>query len=189
MLFELGLTRAPQYHATGTWETEIECDLNLDFTYQWQYYYNGWQNYEGETGSSMTKTLYYDPEGHDIRCNVTLDGKTKSDQIHVFVTGADRIVQSILPQNVVLDYNSPNPFNPNTQIKFGLPNNQKVKIDVYSITGQKVKTLINTTMNAGYHTINWNATDENGAKVSSGVYIYQLRCGNEVFTKKMIFAK
>ena len=89
----------------------------------------------------------------------------------------------------MLDYNSPNPFNPNTQIKFGLPNNQKVKIDVYSITGQKVKTLINTTMNAGYHTINWNATDENGAKVSSGVYIYQLRCGNEVFTKKMVFAK
>ncbi|MFW5889734.1 MAG: T9SS type A sorting domain-containing protein, partial [Bacillota bacterium] len=97
--------------------------------------------------------------------------------------------QSDIPESVVLGENSPNPFNPTTQIKFGLPSQQKVAIDIYSITGQKIKTLVDNTMSAGYHTINWNATNANGAKVSSGVYIFQLRCGNEVFTKKMIFAK
>jgi len=88
-----------------------------------------------------------------------------------------------------LGYNYPNPFNPSTNIRFTLPEAKKVKIDIYSITGQKIKTLVNNTMNAGYHKITWDATDNNGAKVSSGVYIYQLKCGNEVFTKKMIFTK
>lgn len=88
-----------------------------------------------------------------------------------------------------LGYNYPNPFNPTTNIRFTLPETKKVKIDIYSITGQKIKTLVNNTMKAGYHKITWDATDENGIKVSSGVYIYQLKCGNEVFTKKMIFAK
>ena len=136
----------------------------------------------------MTKTLYYDPDGRDLRCVVQSGNQTESDQIHVYITG-DEPVKSQLPTNVVLHENSPNPFNPTTQIKFGLPNMQKVEIDVYSITGQKIKTLVNSTMSAGYHTINWSATDDNGVKVSSGIYIYQLRCGNEVFTKKMIFAK
>lgn len=88
-----------------------------------------------------------------------------------------------------LGYNYPNPFNPATNIRFTLPETKKVKIDIYSITGQKIKTLVNNTMKSGYHKITWDATDENGIKVSSGVYIYQLKYGNEVFTKKMIFAK
>ncbi len=94
-----------------------------------------------------------------------------------------------IPNDVILFPNVPNPFNPITQIKFGLPNSQKVQIDVYSLNGKKIKTLLNNNMNAGYHTIIWNGTDSNGGKVSSGVYLYKLRSGNKIFTKKMIFAK
>lgn len=182
-------SKAPQYHATGTWTAKASGGIG-SYTYQWQYYgYYGWTDYAGETSSSMTKTLYYDPDGHDLRCVVQSCSQTESDQIHVYVTGDEPDKSSSMPETVVLESNSPNPFNPNTIIKFGLPKSQKVEISVYSLTGEKVRTLINTTMEAGYHTIRWNATDKKGAKVSSGVYIYQMKCGNEIFTKKMIFAK
>ncbi len=184
-----GTSRAPQYHATGTWTASITGETG-SFDYQWYYETStGWQELSGETGYQLTKTLYYDPNGRDLKCEVTQDGREGKDSIHVYITGAEPDRESSIPQDVVLGENSPNPFNPNTQIKFGLPTNQRVEIDIYSISGKKVKTLVNNVMNAGYHTIDWNATNANGAKVSSGVYIYQLRCGNEVFTKKMIFAK
>ncbi len=184
-----GTNRAPQYHATGTWNASISGETG-SFDYQWYYKTsNGWQELSGETGYQLTKTLYYDPDGRDLKCEVTQNSRFGKDSIHVYITGDELIRESSIPQSVVLDENSPNPFNPNTQIKFGLPSNQRVEIDIYSISGKKVKTLVNNVMNAGYHVIDWNATDKNGAKVSSGVYIYQLRCGNKVFTKKMIFAK
>lgn len=191
--------RAPQYHATGTWTANTVGGSNK--TYKW-YKRNcsqperkmeergSWYLLSGETRRTLTKTFYYNYWGIDLKCVVTSNGIQKEDQIHVYITGDEPVVKnSSTPKSVVLGDNSPNPFNPTTQIKFGLPKQQKVQIDIYSITGQKIKTLVNNRMSAGYHTVNWNATEANGEKVSSGVYIYQLRCGNEVFTKKMIFAK
>jgi len=190
--------RAPQYHATGTWTANTVGGSNK--TYKW-YKRNSsqpergddtrgsWYLLSGETSRTLTETLYYNYWGIDLKCVVISNGIQKEDQIHVYVTGDEPIRDSSTPESVVLGDNSPNPFNPATQIKFGLPQHQKVEVDVYSITGKKIKTLVNNTMDAGYHTIEWNATNDNGVKVSSGVYIYQLRCGNEVFTKKMIFTK
>ncbi len=140
------------------------------------------------TGRSLTYTIYSDKE---FKCIVTSGSQSEYATyfVDMIIPPDDPIRSSSIPDEIVMEENSPNPFNPNTQIKFGLPSQQNVEIDIYSITGQKIITLVNNTMSAGYHTVNWNATDANGAKVSSGVYIYQLRCGNEVFTKKMIFAK
>ena len=178
-------TKAPAYHATGTWTANVSGG-GTSRSYQWyEMWSSGWHALPDETGNPLTHTIYGD---EDFNCTVSSDGETAYGTIHVdFLIPPD--LESSIPQNIVLENNSPNPFNPTTQIKFGLPKQQKVKIDIYSITGQKIKALVNNTMNAGYHKIEWNATDENGAKVSSGVYIYQLRCGNEVFTKKMIFTK
>lgn len=182
--------KAPQYHATGTWEVSAEGGIG-NYEYQWQHYstYHGWVDYSGETGSSLTRTLYYKSEGHDLRCIVNSGNQTKNVQIHVYVTGDEPTKQSSKPLTTVLEPNSPNPFNPSTTIKFGIPKTQNVELVVYSITGKKIRTLVSNTMSAGYHSIKWNATDNYGAKVSSGVYIYQLRSGNDVITRKMIFAK
>jgi len=56
---------------------------------------------------------------------------------------------------------------------------------VFNVLGQKVNTLANGKLDAGYHTVNWNGTDQNGAKLASGVYIYQLRTMDKTLTKRM----
>ncbi len=182
-------TKAPQYHATGTWEADADGGIG-NYDYQWYYYgYYGWTEYSGEIYSTMTKTLYYDPDGHDLKCVVIAGNEQEEDQIHVYVTGDEPFKKSSIPQTITLDTNYPNPFNPTTNIKFELSKSQKVEISVYSISGKKVRTLVNNTMEAGYHTINWNATDDTGTKVTSGVYIYQMKCNGKIFTNKMILAK
>ena len=89
-----------------------------------------------------------------------------------------------LPTTFSLTQNYPNPFNAQTNIEFTLENDSDVEIAVYNITGAKVTTLVNNRMQAGAHTINWDA-----ASVSSGIYYYTLRTNGEELTKKMTLLK
>jgi hypothetical protein len=70
--------------------------------------------------------------------------------------------------------NYPNPFNPETNIVFNLPEDGKVQLDIYNIKGQKIKSLLNNQMIPGEHSIVWNGEDSSGKKVGSGVYLYKL---------------
>ena len=88
-----------------------------------------------------------------------------------------------------LGANYPNPFNPTTTISFTLKEAIDVKIDVYNITGQYVKTLINKHLEADNHNIAWNGNDNEGKSVSSGVYYYKMQAGRYTSTKKMILMK
>ena len=89
-----------------------------------------------------------------------------------------------LPTEYGLDQNYPNPFNPSTNIKYQLPENSHVKLLVYDILGNLVTTLIDQPMEAGYHSVVWNA-----GNLASGVYFYTLRSGNFVSAKKLILLK
>ncbi len=89
----------------------------------------------------------------------------------------------------VLNQNYPNPFNPTTNISFSIPKTEKIKVVVYDMRGQKVATLFNATMNAGYHTLEWNGRDDNGKLAATGIYLYQLQTPNTVKTRKMTFIK
>ncbi|HMV27275.1 MAG TPA: FlgD immunoglobulin-like domain containing protein, partial [bacterium] len=80
-------------------------------------------------------------------------------------------------------------FNPSTTIRFGLSENGTVRLTVYNLLGQKVKTLVQQHVAAGYHTIVWNGRNESGHAVSSGVYLYRLEIQGHVVTKKMMFLK
>ena len=80
-----------------------------------------------------------------------------------------------LPKEYALRGNYPNPFNARTIISFALPKDTRVSLDIYNILGQKVKTLVDGVMAAGYHNVEWNGTDHNGLGVSSGVYLYKLQ--------------
>ncbi len=93
-------------------------------------------------------------------------------------------------RNIISDFelfqNYPNPFNPETTIRYSLPATGYVEIVVFNFLGQKVKSLVNAVQQGGAHQIQWNGTDENGQMVSSGIYYYQLKSGNEDVVKKMI---
>ena len=95
----------------------------------------------------------------------------------------------LVPLVTSLDGNYPNPFNPTTLIKFGLHEAQKVAIDVYNVKGEKVRTLVNGELEAGFHSILWNGKDDSGKTTASGVYFYKMKAGKFVSTKKMILMK
>jgi len=83
-----------------------------------------------------------------------------------------------------LTQNYPNPFNPTTTIQFQLPQAGLVKLTLYNILGQEMKTLVNETKEAGTHTVNFDASDLN-----SGVYIYKIESGSFTQTRKMTLVK
>ena len=89
-----------------------------------------------------------------------------------------------VPIAYTLYQNYPNPFNPVTNIKFSLPENQKVSLGIYSVTGRLVETLVNENRVAGFYTIQWNA-----GRHASGVYFYRLDAGVNSKTQKMILLK
>ena len=108
------------------------------------------------------------------------------------------IVEEIKPMGLIGNY--PNPFNPITTIKFSINNpvtfeggrgdgSTKVSIEIFNIKGQKIRTLVNGYYIAGLHSVVWDAQDDNGVKVGSGVFLYKLTTDNMSDVKKMVLIK
>lgn len=94
-----------------------------------------------------------------------------------------------VPQAFELQQNYPNPFNPSTTISYAVPQDARVRVDVYDITGKRVTTLVNSNLQAGYHTVEWNGQDAFGNQVATGVYFYKMTAGDFSETRKMLFTK
>jgi len=133
-----------------------------------------------EAGQYTSSMLIEDGLGEQTIVPVTLT---------VTVTG----VNGNLPIVTELSGNYPNPFNPITNIKFSLKTDSKVSLIIYNIRGQKVRTLVNDNLQAGYHSIVWNGRDDSGKNVSSGVYFNGFDSsgvgGDYTSVKKMILLK
>ena len=99
----------------------------------------------------------------------------------------DSNVQS--PSSFKLYSNYPNPFNPVTTLGYELPENGLVNITIYDMLGNVINNLVNANQSSGYKSTQWNATNNEGEPVSSGVYLYKIQAGEFVDTKKMIFLK
>lgn len=97
--------------------------------------------------------------------------------------------ESVIPKEFELEQNYPNPFNPSTTIRYNLKENAKVTLIIYNTLGQIVKTLVDRDETVGIKNISWDGKDEFGKQVASGIYIYKLKAGNTVFTRKMLFIK
>ena len=94
------------------------------------------------------------------------------------------------PATYELAPNFPNPFNPSTSIKFGLPEKSRVSLRIYNLLGKEVATLFDDVeKEAGYHAAIWEGKDRQGNAMPSGIYIYRLIIGNVVLTKKMTLIK
>jgi hypothetical protein len=92
---------------------------------------------------------------------------------------------SALPSGFRLAQNSPNPFNPTTDIEFTLPAAMQVRLEVFNTLGRRVRTLLEGSRSAGSHTLTWDARGEDGQPVPSGSYLYRLTAGQLVETRTM----
>jgi flagellar hook assembly protein FlgD len=79
---------------------------------------------------------------------------------------------------------SPNPVRNSAEFRFGLAKDQKASLEIYNVLGQRVKSLVNGNLPAGNHKVKWNGCDQNGRKVSSGVYVYRLITGDNTYTRR-----
>jgi hypothetical protein len=102
----------------------------------------------------------------------------------------------MIPTQFALDNNYPNPFNPTTTIQYALPHQSHVTLVIYSLLGQEVRTLVNDVQGSSYYRITWDGLNDQGARVTSGIYFYRIVAepvekGNQTFTevKKMIMLK
>jgi hypothetical protein len=94
-----------------------------------------------------------------------------------------------LPLDFILFQNYPNPFNPNTTVKFQVPKTSSVAIKIYDMLGQEVRTLFDEQVMRGTYAVQWDGMNDAGLKMSSGTYIYRMKAGEFVQSKKMILLK
>lgn len=97
--------------------------------------------------------------------------------------------ETFIANQFELFQNYPNPFNPTTTIKYAIPSNDKVEIIIYNTPGQRVKILLNENQEAGFHEMIWDATNDAGGRVGSGIYYYSVEAGEHKAVKKMILLK
>ena len=97
--------------------------------------------------------------------------------------------KGMLADGYSLKQNYPNPFNPSTKIEFYVPVNELVNLTVFDLEGKIVKTIINQDLRAGQHVVNWDGTNDKGVKVSTGMYLYQLRTNTMKINKMMTLIK
>ena len=94
------------------------------------------------------------------------------------------IGESFIPNVFALHQNYPNPFNPVTSLRYDLPEDGLVNITIYDMMGRVVSNLVSSQQNAGYKSVQWNATNDKGASVSAGIYLYTIQAGDYSQTKK-----
>jgi hypothetical protein len=93
------------------------------------------------------------------------------------------------PSDFVLFQNYPNPFNPTTTVEFLLSRSGQVKIEIYNILGQKVRTLVDENLKAGHKAVDWDGSDDSGQEVASGIYFYRIETAEFSQSKKMLLLK
>ena len=101
-----------------------------------------------------------------------------------FIIQGTTEVKKDVPKEFTVSQNMPNPFNPSTTVNFSIPASERVKVDIYNLSGQKVSTLADNYMSAGRYSLTWNA-----AGFSAGIYICRVSYGSVTKTVKMAFVK
>ena len=156
---------------------------------------NEWESYFTLSGTDTTynlpdlleyETIYY---WKVIPYNST--GEAENNDVFSFTTETDTDSKEHekIKLNTELIGNYPNPFNPETVIRFSLASDDHVVLDIFNIRGQKIKTIANNHFSAGIHDVVWDGFDDNGRAVSSGLYLYVIQMGEYKNTKRMIMLK
>jgi hypothetical protein len=150
---------------------ESLCSLPIEWDY----------NSFGESEFSIDENQFCPPYPSCIEDYVGEQDITNCEQVS--------IIDETLPNTYNLYNAYPNPFNPVTTLRYDLPEDALVNITIYDMIGRVVKTMVNSQQNAGFRSIQWNATNDKGALVSAGLYLYTIQAGEFRQTKKMVLLK
>jgi len=126
-------------------------------------------------------------EAVDKDGQVTQSNEGQPMSMVVGTLGIDR--SNHIPKVFALHQNYPNPFNPTTQLRYDLPEQAFVQLTIYDLLGRQVTTPVNQVEEPGYRSVTWNGTDAQGKSVSAGMYLYVIKAGDFVQTRKMILLK
>ena len=150
-----------------------------------------WDFGDGNTSSEQYPVHTYENEGiYQVSLVITTDIGTESDPFIADIEiGTLSMSDDMLPQDFGLTKNYPNPFNPNTMIKYDLVKDLHVRITIYDLLGNTIKNLFEGNQLSGSNSIQWDGTNNNGYGVSSGTYVYQIKADNIIYTGKMVLIK
>ncbi|MFQ5511438.1 MAG: FlgD immunoglobulin-like domain containing protein, partial [Candidatus Krumholzibacteriia bacterium] len=152
--------------------------------------YNVYRSKGGEEFQTLNKDGLLAPDSRDF-----VDRQVDPGREYTYRIGAVEPSGEVMsmPQKasaglvgIRLDQNSPNPFNPTTSITFAVPKAQHVRLTIFDVGGKRVRTLLDGEAARGVNNVSWDATNDNGDKVGSGVYYYMLVAGNHRETRKMV---
>jgi len=203
----------PDWYATNVTKAYDKDRLGLCFFYHRAPIRTAWDLTEGDQfvyfdqRDSSSGWVYYtvisksppDAAGLSMRArfNTFAKGKVWYDEFSIepvkfVVTGVEELTPEEirnLPTDFALKQNYPNPFNPTTVIEYTLPKAAHVKLEIFDLMGRKVRTLENAMVPAGRYRLIWNARNDAGERVPSGIYFYRLQAGDYVSMKKMVLMK
>jgi hypothetical protein len=180
------LSRAPQdwdsvkieysYDAGRTWNTIVSSTLN-DAEYLW---------------SPV-------PDTPSDSCLVRITSKAEnpisvvSDGFFAILAETTDVIEErkehSFPATFILYQNYPNPFNPSTKIEFSLPERAQVTLEIYNISGKRVKRLVDEELPSGQWSVIWDGEDDKGMEVASGIYFYRLKTSQFTQTRKMVLIR
>ena len=192
-------TLTPQVYYNQAWEAYINGDfagadtsiakilshvMTNDFLKSKAYVLRGaihFQNGNSDAAADdFNQAILLDPDGPI--------GRLAQENLDALYTGVGDITAG-LPQDFTLMPNSPNPFNPETTVHFGLPKDSDVALTVYNVLGRQVRILKKGITQAGWHTLKWDGLDDFGRRVGTGIYLLMLNAGDFKSVQKMMLVR
>ena len=105
------------------------------------------------------------------------------------ITAVETLDETALPSNYELPQNYPNPFNPETTIRYTLPASGRIRLSIYNLSGQRIRTLTDHDQVAGRHSVTWNGRDSVGRDLASGLYMCRMEAGKYRAVRKMLLTR
>ena len=141
---------------------------------------------EGTLATLKFRLIGSDPQSAliEIAQGLLIDGKLNP-------SAAQNLGQrfALLPTEYALEHNFPNPFNPETTIRYAVPDAGKVTLVIYSVLGQEIARLVDSDLLPGFYTVRWDGKDAMGRGVASGIYLYRMQAGDFTNAHKMLLLK
>ena len=157
--------------AGASYNIDMWADLNTNGSYDAPPTDHSWRIELNNVSDNTAQNFQHNTDFTDLGGTVSIDSET------------------FQPQDFVLYENYPNPFNPETSIRFELASAGHVNLDIFNIRGEQVAQLISSELNAGAHQVQWSAKDLAGNDLPTGIYIYTLRSGAQSQSKRMMLLK